>query len=72
MSVLLLAVTLGASGCAGSGSVESATSQDPEPASPARSTEQRLKTRGQRLYEHNCPVPEYGGPCAEGPMAFER
>ncbi len=42
------------------------------PVKPARLAAPRPKPRGQRLYERVCAVPEYGGPCAEGPLAFER
>jgi hypothetical protein len=41
------------------------------PARPTRASEKQSKARGQRLFERDCPVIEYGGPCAEGPMAFE-
>lgn len=74
-ALILVVALVALSGCGGEGgtpSVESTTTREPATASSARSTKQSLRARAERLYERDCPVPEYGGPCVEGPMAFER
>lgn len=72
MLVVALVVLSGCGGDGGASSVESTTTRHSAPVGAAHLTAEQLRARAERLYELDCQVPEYGGPCVEGPMAFER
>jgi hypothetical protein len=72
MLVVVSVLLFGCGGAAGTRSAESTISREPAAAGAVHATKQSLRVRAERLYERDCLVPEYGGPCAEGPMAFER